>query len=293
MQLPVLLGKLDAWGFDNLLVEQDPFSYPGCCFDLRSYNFISAAALVQLIVACRALGVAGRTPVILLGDKDVAEYLARVGFVRSVQKVARFEPPFSQDFLKRQSHRYGTSLYLVEATRIKPGHFLEGLLNQVVDVLKTSLHFRPGDAYDVASGVSEICQNTLDHNAQTCGFLAMQSYGEGSSRFLEVAVADHGVGLANSLSRNHRNAPFTSDLDSIRSALTVGVSGCDEPTRGQGLPHLLAIVKKHAGSIRIRSGSAVIGYRMDRVGRGREKALFVSPMSGVQVSFTLPSPQRT
>ena len=292
MQLPVSLGKVDGWEFDRLLVEQDPFGDPGCCFDLRSYKFISAAALVQLIVACRSLGDAGRKPVILLGDRNVAEYLARAGFVRSVQKVAQFEPPFAHDYLKQMRRRYGTSLYLVEATRIKPGIYLEGLLNQVVDVLMTSLLYRPRDAYDVASGVSEICQNSLDHNSQTCGFLAMQSYGEGKSRFLEVAVADYGVGLATSLARNRRNASFTSDLDAIRSALTVGVSGCDEPTRGQGLPHLVSIVRKHAGSIRIRSGSAVLGYRMDRSSGARETALSVSSMCGVQISFTLPSPDR-
>jgi len=38
--------------------------------------------------------------------------------------------------------------------------------------------------------MSELAQNCFDHNAGTCGFLAMQTYGKGKSRFLEIAVPD-------------------------------------------------------------------------------------------------------
>lgn len=237
------ISKLDSVTFDALLAEQDPFGQRGCRFDLRRVRFVSPAGVVLLGVACHALAEVGRQPAIALGDPDVAGYLVRAGLVRTVGKVARFDPPFSNEFLRRIRRMHGGNPYLIEATRIRRGVWLENLLDRVVDVLIEGLRYPLADAYGVAAGVSEVCQNTFDHNGRECGSLAMQVYGVGTARFLEVGVADCGYGLAATQGWHPKNPPFTSGLEAIRRAIEPGVSGCDEPrahgtrgrVRGQGV----------------------------------------------------------
>lgn len=49
----------------------------------------------------------------------------------------------------------------------------------MVDLLQERLGSRAEDAYDVAAGMSEIRQNTFDHNGRECGFLSIRVYSEG------------------------------------------------------------------------------------------------------------------
>jgi anti-sigma regulatory factor (Ser/Thr protein kinase) len=121
---------------------------------------------------------------------------------------------------------------LIEVTRLANGKALPELLDRVVWVLRNRLKYRKNDSFDIATVISELCQNTFDHNSDACGFVAMQVYGRGSNRFLEIAVSDHGLGLADSLRRNPKNGPIDSDQAAIRLATEIGVSEHDDPTRG-------------------------------------------------------------
>src|SRR6185503_9760628 len=130
---------------------------------------------------------------------------------------------------------------LVEVTRIDSGGAVPPLLDQIVWVLRYRLKYRKHDAFDVTTAVSELCQNTFDHNSGTPGFVAMQVYGKESKRFLEVGVSDLGAGLAETLRRNPKNGLIRSDLGAIKLATKLGTSEHDDPTRGTGLFHLLEI----------------------------------------------------
>ncbi len=76
--------KLDSISFDELIAQQNPFGGAGSSFDLRSYQFISPAALVQLAAACHALKARSRQPSIWIDDPSLRSYLARAGFVAAV-----------------------------------------------------------------------------------------------------------------------------------------------------------------------------------------------------------------
>jgi hypothetical protein len=173
---------------------------------------------------------------------------------------------------------------LIELTRIETETALPELLTKVVAVLQERLQYHKYDAFDVATAVSEVCQNIFDHNEGAYGFLAMQVYGRG--QFLEIAIGDCGCGLLTTLSRNSRHSAIRTDLAAIRLATQAGTSEYEDATRGTGLYHLLEIAYKHRGAVQIRSGSAKMRYRMDKR-RGWE--FRVSQMPGVQISLTLPS----
>lgn len=291
MPAPSPIRKLDSVSFDKFLQRQNPFESPNdskCLFDLTGIELVTPCALVQLAAACHSLARLGRRPTILVDDITVCTYLMRAGFVQVVETVAGFEP----DIAAWGAHLYddlrGASPMLIEVTPIESGSQLADLLNRIVTVLQDRFMYHKYDAFDVATGVSEICQNTLDHNAQACGFLAMQVYGGNgkTSPFLEIGVADYGDGLMMSLRRNPRNAAIISDQQAIGVATRLGTSEYDDVTRGTGLYHLLEIAYKHHGSVQIRSGAGKVRYRMDkRQGWG----FTVSPMPGVHIALALPA----
>ena len=277
------MEKLDSVSFDILLEQQRPFDSAHGLFDLSGIKLITPAAMVQLASACYALNQRGCRPVIKVDDVSVRSYLRRSAFLNVVQAVAQIEPqvPFSP-----YDHRSGLNPMLIEVTKIETGAALPALLNQIVWVLRHRLKYRKYDAFDVTTAISEICQNTFDHNAPTCGFIAMQVYGGGARRFLEIGVADYGDRLAATLRRNTKNPSMLADLEAIRLATKLGTSEYDDPTRGTGLYHLLEITYKHEGLVQIRSGSAKMRYRMDKKAGW---AFRVAAMPGVQVALSLPS----
>lgn len=279
--------KLDAAGLDNLLRRDNPFSSSEkCVFDLSGISFITPAGLVGLTAACHALSTLGREPTIVVEDLNVRTYLSRTAFFFAVDGVATIQPAVSKTRNLAYEVFRGYNPLLIEVTEIKSGAALPDLLNQVVEVLRFRLKYKKYDAYDIATAISELCQNTFDHNQNTSGFIAMQVYGKDSNRFLEIAVADFGCGLAATLRRNPKNPTLATDIDAIKLAIQRGVSEHDDPTRGTGLYHLLEITYKHSGSVHIRSGSGAARYRMDQK---RGWFLPVPAMPGVQVAMTLPS----
>jgi hypothetical protein len=279
-----VISALTSVSFDQWVQLQDPCGQGACTFDLRGVKLITPAALVQLAAACHALTRDGRRPLITFGDSTVVSYLERAGFITAVRSAARFSSPVAASGSK---FRRGKSQVLIEVTRIQAGTELPAILEKVIEVLSTQLKYQKRDAFDVAIAISEVAQNTFDHNhGHTCGFLAMQVYrlSREEGRFLEIGIADYGEGLATTLRRNPKSAPLVSDLDAIIRATKLGTSEYDEPTRGTGLYHLLEKAYAHDGTVQIRTGAAKVRFRMDKKqGWGFQ----VYPLPGVQIALVL------
>src|SRR5207248_1971852 len=162
--------------------------------DLREVRFISPAALVQLVASAYAVKKTAATLTICVEDENVRTYLVRAGFLAAVQDVAVIEPAYEAASVHRFDHLHGSNPLLLEVTRIEHGDALPVLLDRIVDLLRTRLRYRRRDAYDVATVISEVAQNTFDHNGETCGFLALQTYEPArGKRFIEVGVSDFGA----------------------------------------------------------------------------------------------------
>jgi hypothetical protein len=206
------IKKLDSGSFDTLLGQQNPFGSQECIFDLRGIELITPAALVQLASACYALRQDGRHPVIMIDNESVRSYLMRCSFFKVVQPVAKIEPQAAMAISSLYDHLRHSNPMLIEVTKIEAGAELPNLLDQIAWVLRHRLKYRKYDAFDVTTAVSEVCQNTFDHNSQTCGFIAMQVYGQDANRFLEIGMTDYGDGLTATLGRNPKNPQISSDL---------------------------------------------------------------------------------
>jgi len=283
-------SKLDSTTFDQFLEHSNPFVIGGpCVFDLRGIGFITPASLVDLTAACYALHRDGLTPKLLIDNGDVRRYLMRAAFFAALDGIVTVEPALSPAWKTLFQYHQGQNPLLIEVTKIISGAALPQLLDQIVSVLRYRLKYKKYDAFDIATAVSELAQNTFDHNQDTSGFLAMQVYGKRDRRFLEIAVADYGFGIRTTLARNPKNPYLASDGEAIRLAIQRGASEHDDPTRGTGLFHLLEITYKHQGSVQIRSGTSKARFRMYK----KQGWYFSGPrMPGVQVALTLPSKAR-
>lgn len=252
--------------------------------DLSEVMMITPSPIVQIAALCHSLAASGRTPTIKLGVDSVRTYLVRCGFFQAVRDVAQVEPAMNRHDAYVYAARRGLNPMLIEVTQMADGSVLPDLLDKIVWALRNRLKYRKRDAFDVATVVSELCQNSFDHNSRTQGFVAMQGYGSGSGRFLEIAVSDCGVGLAATLRRNPKNRAVKTDFDAIQAAMTLGTSEHDDRTRGTGLYNLLEIIYKHKGLLEIKSDSAKIRYRMDKQ---QGWAFSVTPIPGVHVTVNL------
>lgn len=280
------LDKLDSITFDQLLLRQDPFSAARPLIDLRGVRLVTPAGLVKLAATLHAIARDGRSPTIAGVEESVRTYLMRSGFASVVGAVAEFDPPFPSHVHPVFDRMRGSNPLLIEVTKLDSGEALPELLSQIVGVLNRRFKYAQYDAFDAATAVSEIAQNTFDHNRDACGFIAMQVYGAGPKRFLEIGVSDYGEGVAATLMRNPKIGTIPSDGQAIRMATQLGTSAFDDPTRGTGLFHLLEIAFKHEGSVQIWSGRAKLRFRMDRK-RGWEFS--VPHLPGVHVTMTLRS----
>lgn len=255
-------------------------------FDLRSIAWITPAALVQITAVLHAFNSIGRRATVLLQGSPIRSYLDRVGFTAIAEPVATVVPERASLPRLAYSNRHGSNPLLIELTKIDSGAALPGLLNRIVSTLRRRLKYRKHDAFDIATVMSEVSQNAFDHNVATFGFLAMQVYGKGAKRRLEIGISDHGVGLRETLSRNPANAGILNDFDAIQAATTLGTSEHEDPTRGTGLYHLLEITYKHGGTVQLWSGDTKVRYRMDK----RKGWRFTVPhVPGVHVAVILPT----
>jgi hypothetical protein len=279
------MQKLDSNTFDVWLKGQQPFDAKSPRLDLKGYGFVSSAALVQLAALVYSLAGAKVRPSVELDDESVLTYLSRSGFCSAISPVGGTCPMLNQDVYG--GYR-GSNPMLLEVTRIESCAMLPELLDKILWVLNHRLRYPKFDAYNVATIISEITQNTFDHNDNTYAFIAMQVYESHQSHkaFLEIGIADHGRGLAETLRRNPKYKSITSDSDAIKVAIKLGTSEHDDPTRGTGLYHLVETTYKHEGLVQVRSGQAKIRYRMDK----KQGWMFpVPPMPGVQIALNFPS----
>lgn len=282
--MPENLTILNSISLDELFSRHNPFKESDCGFDLTGVQLITPGALVPIAAACYALAREGRRPLITIREAATRSYLLRSGFFSLISDIAECEPGISPLMTSSSDAIRGRSSMLLELTKLDHSAELPPLLNQIVSVLRTRLGFKRNEASDIAIAISEVCQNTFEHNQQVSGFLAMQVYGTAPKRFVEVALGDCGVGLTATLKRNPQNLPIQSDIEAIRLAIRRGTSQFQDPTRGTGLYHLLEIAAKHGGALQFRSGAAALRFRLDKRKRWGFRSI---ELPGVQISLIL------
>jgi len=275
------MGSLDPAFSAATRVDGEPI-----VLDLRSVEFVEpaglcglAALLEYLIPRCEEVNLA-------LAGRDVPAYLERMNFfrlfggrVRTNADVASLE--------ERRRHNPGT---LQELINFHTEPEIPGIIERISEILENQ-GYRLKERVAICSVLSEVCANAAEHGASSFGaYAAVQAYHHivsGPRRRGEevlVAIADGGVGVRKTLSRNTEYAEHTTtDNDALRLALEMGVSGTGEIGRGGGLALVAQIAARAGGSLSLRSGTGRV-----TVYENRKNSRNVPQFPGAFVRVSLP-----
>ncbi len=235
--------------------------------DLRGVEFVEpagicglAALLEFLIPRCEEVNLA-------LSGRDVPAYLERMNFFRLFGGRVRTNADVSS-LEERRRHNPGT---LQELVNFHDEGEIPGIIERISEILENQ-GYRLRERVAICSVLSEICANAAEHGASSFGaYAAVQAYNHivsGPRRRGEevlIAIADGGVGVRETLSRNLAYAEHTAtDNDALRHALAMGVSGTGELGRGGGLALVAQISGRSGGSLSLRSGTGRVTVYEDR-----------------------------
>ena len=276
------LGSLDPAFSAASTVEGE-----GVVLDLRSVNFVEPAGLCGLAALLELLTTRSNEVRLALSGRNVPAYLERMNFFRTFG--GRILT--NADVAALEERRRGNPGTLQELVNFHSEEEIPGIINRISEILENK-EYRLRERAAICATLSEICANAVEHGASPFGaYTAVQAYHHivsgGRERRGEevlVAIADGGVGVRETLSRNPKYVEHTqTDNDALRHALRMGVSGTGEIGRGGGLAVVGQLAARAGGSLSLRSGSGRITYYGDRTNSRN-----VPPFPGTFVRVSLP-----
>jgi hypothetical protein len=257
------LGSLDPAFSSAARVEGEMVA-----LDLRSVEFVEPTGLCGLAALLEFLTARASIVGVRLAGYNVPAYLERMNFFRIFGH--RIET--NVDVATLEERRRGNPGTLQELVNFHSEEEIPDIINRISEILENK-EYRLRERAAICATLSEICANAVEHGASPFGaYAAVQAYhhivsGGRERRGEEVliAIADGGVGVRETLSRNSKYAEFTkTDNDALRHALKMGVSGTGEIGRGGGLAVVGQISARAGGSLSLRSGAGRVTFYGDR-----------------------------
>ncbi len=112
---------------------------------------------------------------------------------------------------------------------------------------------------NVGETFTELITNVIYHADSNGGFALAQYCEYAAGPAIELAVADAGIGIRNSLAKAPAFADIDSDCAAIRLAMAEGVTSAGDKYRGVGLGYVAANTQlEPSRTLAIRSGSGII-----------------------------------
>jgi hypothetical protein len=216
--------------------------------DLRKLLSITAAPLALLVAALKSID---DQNLVLPGSiyrhprhRPTREYLASMRFERLLLEASEPQanglPPGFQP-----CHTFTVERDLDQIVTSLARAVSEGCL--VDDLAKRAIWFT----------LNEVAQNVVHHASATSGGVAAASIDSDAKQF-ELAIADCGVGVRSSLSRNVTYAELHDDAEALEAALRVGVTSNPDGNTGLGLAIGTFLARLNGGSLFMRSGTAMV-----------------------------------
>ncbi len=237
--------------------------------DLRGVEFVEPAGLCGLAALLEFLIPRSRLVGLRFSGHDVAAYLERMDFFR----IFGHRVETNVDVAVLEERRRGNPGTLQELISFHSEEEIPGIINRISEIL-TNKDYGLRERAAICATLSEICANAVEHGHSPFGsYAAVQAYQHivsggrerGRGEEVLVAIADGGVGVRETLSRNPEYSEHTaSDNDALRHALKMGVSGTGEIGRGGGLAVVGQIAARAGGSLSLRSGSGRVTFYGDR-----------------------------
>jgi hypothetical protein len=147
-----------------------------------------------------------------------------------------------------------------------------------------------GNALHMAIG--ELCDNALQHGRNDLGgYIAADRVTEPRREF-RLAIADLGIGIPEHI--RNRHPEWQDDTAAIASALERGVTGTDDPDRGNGFAEVFdealetdLVRAMSAAQIDIRSSKGRVGVKLVGGTKNAEGERVPSPRRGTWITYTI------
>lgn len=271
-----LAGPYASADLDQLLDALEPLNRVQeqtlLTVDLRALERISApsvAVLVSAVLDLVARGMAAPGSRILAPrDDNVRRRLQELDVLELL-----VERPPAEDFVRRR-HR-GSRPCQQFTAEDDPAVVAYSLTDAMAEVCHTD-----EPAWNAMwFALNEIAQNVLDHADAPGGGVAIAEVTRGGTE-LEVAIADHGIGIRESLAQNPSYSALTSHLVALRTAMEAGVTGRSGKPGGFGLYFTKLLLRANGGAMVMRSGNAQI-----EVGATPADSLDLAFMAGTLVTL--------
>jgi anti-sigma regulatory factor (Ser/Thr protein kinase) len=147
-----------------------------------------------------------------------------------------------------------------------------------------------GDALHM--GISELCDNALHHGANTLGaYIAADLIVEPRREF-RLVIADLGIGIPEHIRARHPE--WQNDAGAIAQVLRRGVTGTDDPQRGNGFSETIdyaleqqLVQASSAVELDIRAASGRVGVHVVAGAAQVKDGLATTPRRGTWISYTV------
>ncbi len=270
--------RFNSVAFDRLvgsLAQRAPEPEHLLIIDLASARFFDPYGMVCLVMLARSLQRRQhQVAFVLPNDSDALQFGHSMGFFdqlalySSLRNTGRTRATLSVG-----THGLGL-------TPIVAGADVTAIVGQFLALARAELGFGVGDLVDSAKMVSELSSNVRDHS-QDQGLAAAHLYRDRSGRrYISIGVADLGVGIRRSLSRQHTEAGQWTHAQAVARALD-GLSS-RATGGGLGLSSVRELVRRYQGHLALRSGDAKLQLSADK----QPQALHVAFFEGAQVGIS-------
>ena len=253
----------------------------GVVLDAAAVSFVCPYGAALLLSVCRQLEREQGRPVELVGmQQPVHAYLARVDF---------FEAGFGSVIVDRplQWHaeltRTEASLSVLELTLVRNAREVYDTAARALGMCKTWLGMDAGAAHEVACCIAEACGNAVEHS-QDSGVVVAQKYEFPKRTEVQLAIADLGIGVRQSLASVYRELHDT-PAGWIKRAVA-GLSRRGD-CGGVGLGEIRRLALRTGGSLLIRSETGRLTYRRQAGRQLAELQDGLHHLPGTQLAVTL------
>ena len=251
--------------------------------DMRKLTFVHPVGLVGLLALIeRILRADKELEIKLPGSASVMDYLAATNFLGALRSIRPIS--VSKALAARMAKPAGLTTIL-PIRYVNSETAVEELGTYVTSAMPAGSAVA-GLYWPCYTVIGELALNAVQHGGPPGGCWAMAQYYEymGGAR-LELAVADAGIGIRQSLRKNPKFVHIPNDRIAIRQALKERVSRFSSPLRGSGLYQALSELDTKGRSLLIRSGSGCI----EVTGQGRRRSSTRSRLVGVLAEAWIPA----
>ena len=226
--------------------------------DFSSTTFtrpVGMVGLLALMDRMRRQGNGREIPLVLPRRPEVRVYWRLAGIMDALREFCVWPEAEAEESLSE----YNPVTPIVPCTHFRNEQDVEIMSEKMERNFATTLSGYASLLDQCSEVFIELTTNVLYHAESNGGFVLAQQYNYDTGPAVEIAVADSGMGIRESLTKNSELTGIDSDRAAVKKALDEGVTSAGSKHRGFGLAHVVNDVRQESARLMaIRSGDGTI-----------------------------------